>query len=112
MGGIRALAQSIQMSFFRTVVLRAAPRKLKTKGLFKVLTLTTDKGARYYCSLCKSEMIVHLDTEELFIAICPEFDGDPNSNHDRVRVENPSLEQADCPTCSDSYKAIVVSCER
>jgi hypothetical protein len=83
---------------------QTAPRKLKTRGLVNVLTLKTDKGARYYCSRCKAEMIVHLDMEELFIATCIEFDGDQNNAYDRVRIEIPTLKRVQCPNCSHLYK--------
>lgn len=49
-------------------------------------------------------MSVYLDTEELFLAVCPELAGDQNSVHDRVRIESSSLESADCPTCNKAYQ--------
>jgi hypothetical protein len=67
-----------------------------------MFALQTDKRIRYYCR-CKSQLIVYLDRDEIFVATCPDFAVE-NAEHDHVRIESASLKRLECPWCREIYK--------
>jgi len=69
-----------------------------------MFALKTEKETRYFCSFCKSTLIVSQDTDELFIAVCPSYHRYNSHTHDNLHLSFPASTVESCPHCRREFR--------
>lgn len=68
-----------------------------------MFVLKTEKAARYFCSFCKSTLILYEDTGERFVAVCPKYHRYNSGIHDNLNLLFPSSTVETCPHCNQEF---------
>lgn len=73
------------------------------KERFDMLAVKTDKSTRFYCFICKAVMLVRENSDQMFIAVCPNFETSETDEPDNY-PRFPRSKLVTCHNCLQSYQ--------